>query len=406
MPASPFASPFTAIELAPRDPILGLNEAFNADPRSDKTNLGVGVYYDTNGKIPLLACVKTAEAERVAAALPRGYQPIEGPAAYNRAVQTLLLGAASPLLAESRVVTAQSIGGTGALKIGADFLFRQLGSRTIHISDPSWENHRALFEAAGFTVCDYPYYDPETRGVRFDALIAYLNGLPSGDVVLLHACCHNPTGADLSPAQWSEIIRVCAQRGLIPFLDIAYQGFADGIEMDAAAVRQFADAGLTCLVASSFSKSFSLYGERVGALSVLCANADEATRVLSQVKRVIRTNYSNPPIHGAAIVTAVLTQAHLRQQWEDELATMRERIRAMRGDLVNGLAAQGVATDFGFINRQRGMFSYTGLTAVEVDRLQSEYGIYAVSTGRICLAALNPGNLDRVASAIAQVLKA
>jgi len=401
MPVSPFA----AIELAPRDPILGLNEAFNTDPRSDKTNLGVGVYYDANGKIPLLACVKTAEAERVAAGLPRGYQPIEGPAAYNRAVQGLLLGGDSPLLAAGRVVTAQSIGGTGALKIGADFLYRQIGSRTIHISDPSWENHRALFEAAGFAVADYPYYDAETRGVRFDALMAYLNGLPSGDVVLLHACCHNPTGADLTPAQWTEIIRVCAQRALIPFLDIAYQGFADGIDADAAAVRQFADANINCLIASSFSKSFSLYGERVGALSVLCANADEATRVLSQVKRVIRTNYSNPPTHGAAVVTAVLTQAHLRQQWENELAAMRERIRAMRGDLVTGLAAQGVDTDFGFINRQRGMFSYTGLTAAQVEKLRAEHGIYAVSTGRICLAALNPGNLDRVADAIAKVLK-
>ena len=398
-------SPFSAIELAPRDPILGLNEAFNADPRSDKINLGVGVYYNENGKIPLLACVKTAEAERVAAVLPRGYQPIEGTPVYNRAVQTLLLGQDAPHLNEGRAVTVQSIGGTGALKIGADFLYRQLGSRNIHISDPSWENHRALFEAAGFQVADYPYYDPATRGVRFDALLAYLNGLPSGDVVLLHACCHNPTGADLTPTQWAEIIRVCDTRGLIPFLDIAYQGFADGIEADAAAVRQFAAAGLPCLIASSFSKSFSLYGERVGALTLLCASADEAARVLSQVKRVIRTNYSNPPIHGAAIVTTVLTQPTLRQQWEDELATMRDRIRAMRGDLVTGLAAQGVATDFGFINRQRGMFSYTGLTATQVERLRAEFGIYAVSTGRICLAALNPGNLDRVADAIAKTLK-
>lgn len=399
------ASPFTAVEPAPRDPILGLNEAFNADPRSDKTNLGVGVYYDANGKIPLLACVKTAEAERVAAALPRGYQPIEGPAAYNRAVQTLLLGQDARHIREARAITVQTLGGTGALKIGADFLFRQIGSRTIHISDPSWENHRALFEAAGFTVRDYPYYDPETRGVRFDAMMACLNDLPSGDIVLLHACCHNPTGADLTPGQWDEIIRVCVQRGLIPFLDIAYQGFADGIEADAAAVRQFAAADLPCLIASSFSKSFSLYGERVGALSILCANTDEATRVLSQVKRVIRTNYSNPPTHGAAIVTAVLTQPVLRQQWEDELSSMRDRIRTMRSDLVNGLAAQGIRTDFGFINHQRGMFSYTGLTALQVEQLRAEHGIYAVSTGRICLAALNHTNLDRVASAIAKVIR-
>lgn len=397
---------FSHIVLAPRDPILGLNEAYNADPRSDKINLGVGVYYDANGKIPLLACVRAAEIERVAAALPRSYQPIEGPAAYNRAVQALLLGTDSALIAEGRAVTAQTLGGTGALKIGADFLFRQIGSRTIHISDPSWENHRALFEAAGFSVADYPYYDATTRGVRFDALIAYFNNLPVGDCVLLHACCHNPTGADLSPAQWTEIIRVCAARGLIPFLDIAYQGFGDGLDTDATAVRQFAAAGLTCLIASSFSKSLSLYGERVGALTLITASADETARVLSQVKRIIRTNYSNPPIHGAALATAILTQPTLRQQWEDELATMRNRIRAMREALVTALDAQGISTDFTFINRQRGMFSYTGLSTTQVERLQAEFAIYAVSTGRICLAALNTNNLERVASAVAKTLKA
>jgi len=393
--------PFAAITLAPRDPILGLNEAFNADPRSDKVNLGVGVYSDENGKIPLLECVKAAEAQRLAAQPPRGYQPIDGPAAYNRAVQALLFGDGSATAARS--VTVQALGGTGALRIGADFLLRMVGSKTVHISDPSWENHRALFEMAGFTVCDYPYFDPASNGVRFDALRDSLNQLPSGDVVLLHACCHNPTGADLDAAQWAEIVAICAARGLIPFLDMAYQGFADGIHQDAAAVRLFADSGLPCLVASSFSKSLSLYGERVGALTVLCQNGDEAARVLSQIKRIIRTNYSNPPTHGGAVATAVLNDATLRQQWEAELTTMRDRIRAQRHALVHGLAAAGF--DFGFINQQRGMFSYTGLTAGEVEQLRDTHGIYAVSTGRICLAALNARNLPRVIEALVTVLK-
>lgn len=398
-----FTSPFAAIELAPRDPILGLNEAFNADPRGDKVNLGVGVYFDDSGKIPLLGCVKTAEAERLAAAPPRGYQPIEGLAAYNRAVQELLFGAASPLLAEGRVVTVQALGGTGALKIGADFMFRQSNARTLHISNPSWENHRALFEAAGFAVRDYPYYDPATRGVDFTALAAYLNDLPAGDVVLLHACCHNPTGADLEAGQWAEIVRICAARGLMPFLDMAYQGFAEGIDADAGAVRLFTAAGMPFLIASSFSKSFSLYGERVGALSLVTASRDEAARVLSQVKRVIRTNYSNPPTHGAAVVATVLSRPELRRQWDDELATMRLRIRAMREGLVRALGTGGL--DYGFINHQRGMFSYTGLSAAQVERLRGEFGIYAVATGRICLAALNSHNLDTVASAIAKVAR-
>ena len=396
---------FAAVELAPRDPILGLTEAFNADTRPGKVNLGVGVYYDDNGKIPLLGAVREAERVRLEGAPARGYLPIEGVAAYNAAVQQLLFGAGSPLLAAGRVATFEALGGTGGLKIGADFLRRLQPGARIWISDPSWENHRALFEAAGFPVNTYPYYDPQTHGVRFDALIACLEGLPANDIVVLHACCHNPTGVDLAPEQWARIVEVVRARGLIAFLDCAYQGFGDGIEADATALRRFADSGLSFFVSSSFSKSFSLYGERVGALSVVTADRDETARVTSQIKRVIRTNYSNPPTHGASVVAAVLSTPALRAQWETELAGMRERIRAMRTALVDKLKARGVARDFSFVTRQRGMFSYSGLTSAQVDRLRNEFGIYAVSTGRICLAALNSRNLDAVADAIATVLK-
>jgi len=399
------SSIFAAVEMAPRDPILGLNEAYNADTRATKVNLGVGVYYDDNGKIPLLAAVKTAERTRLETMPPRGYQPIEGPAAYDQAVQKLLLGADSELLAAGRVVTAQALGGTGALKIGADFLKRLNPASKVYISDPSWENHRALFESAGFEVENYPYYDAETRGVNFAGMKSFLQGLAAGSVIVLHACCHNPTGADLSDAQWAEVVEVCREKGLVPFLDMAYQGFADGIEADAVAVRLFAASGLQFFVSSSFSKSFSLYGERVGALSVVTASKEESARVLSQLKRVIRTNYSNPPIHGGAIVAAVLSSPELRQLWEDELAGMRDRIRAMRTGLVEQLKAKGVAQDFSFVVAQRGMFSYTGLSAAQVDVLKNEFGIYAVSTGRICLAALNSGNIGYVAESIAQVVK-
>lgn len=399
------ASLFAAVEMAPRDPILGLTEAFNADTRSTKVNLGVGVYYDDNGKIPLLAAVKTAEEARLKAAPPRGYQPIEGNAAYNTAVQNLLFGTGSELATSGRVVTAQALGGTGALKIGADFLKRLNADATVYISDPSWENHRALFEAAGFPVDTYPYYDAETRGVNFEGMKAKLLAMTPGSVVILHACCHNPTGADLSDAQWDEVVEACRERGLVPFLDMAYQGFADGIDADAVAVRAFSASGLQFFVSSSFSKSFSLYGERVGALSIITADKEEAGRVLSQLKRVIRTNYSNPPIHGGAVVAAVLGSGELRQMWEDELAGMRDRIRAMRSSLVEKLAAKGVNQDFSFVVKQRGMFSYTGLTSAQVDVLRNEFGIYAVGTGRICLAALNSNNIDAVADAIAAVVK-
>lgn len=395
---------FAHVEMAPRDPILGLTEAFNAETKPNKVNLGVGVYFGDDGKIPLLACVKQAEKARLEAQPPRGYQPIEGPAAYNSAVQQLLFGKESALLAAGRVVTCQTLGGTGALKVGADYLKRLLPTATVYISDPSWENHRALFEAAGFPVKDYRYYDPATRGVNFAGMKADLLAMPPRSIVVLHACCHNPTGADLTLEQWKEVVAAIEERELVAFIDMAYQGFADGIQEDAAALDLFAASGLQFFVASSFSKSFSLYGERVGALSIVTASQDESARVLSQVKRVIRTNYSNPPTHGGAIVAACLASPELRQMWEDELAGMRNRIRAMRESLVEKLAAQG-AKGFEFIKVQRGMFSYTGLSAAQVERLKSEYGIYAVSTGRICVAALNTRNIDYVAQAIAAVIK-
>ena len=396
---------FAAVELAPRDPILGLTEQFNADTRSNKVNLGVGVYYNDEGRIPLLKAVRKAEQARIDAAAARGYLPIEGLAGYNRAVQELLLGADSPLIAAGRVLTAQSLGGTGALKIGADFLKRLVPQAKVAISDPSWENHRALFEYAGFEVVNYPYYDAATHGVNFAGMIAALESYPAGTVVVLHACCHNPTGVDLTADQWTKVVEVVKARQLIPFLDIAYQGFGDGIDADATAVRQFADAELTFLISSSFSKSFSLYGERVGALSLVAADKEESGRVLSQLKRVIRTNYSNPPTHGGTVVAQVLSTPELRAEWETELAEMRDRIRAMRAALVAKLKERGVARDFGFVLQQRGMFSYSGLTAAQVDRLREEHGIYAVSTGRICVAALNSRNIDAVAKGIAAVLK-
>ncbi|HKT93736.1 MAG TPA: amino acid aminotransferase [Paraburkholderia sp.] len=396
---------FSAVELAPRDPILGLNEAYNADARATKVNLGVGVYTNEEGKIPLLRAVREAEKARVEAGLPRGYLPIEGLGAYDAAVQKLLLGDDSPLIAAGRVVTAQALGGTGALKIGADFLKRVNPNAKVAISDPSWENHRALFESAGFEVVAYPYYDAQTNGVNFEGMLSALNGYAAGTVIVLHACCHNPTGVDLTVDQWKQIIEVVKARNLVPFLDIAYQGFGDGIAEDGEVVRLFAASELNVFVSSSFSKSFSLYGERVGALSILTSSKEESSRVLSQLKRVIRTNYSNPPTHGGSVVAAVLGSSDLRAMWEAELGEMRNRIRAMRTGLVERLTAAGVDRDFNFINVQRGMFSYSGLTAVQVDRLREEFGIYAVSTGRICVAALNTRNLDVVASAVAQVLK-
>ncbi|SFM42440.1 aromatic amino acid transaminase [Rugamonas rubra] len=397
------ASLFSAIEMAPRDPILGITEAFNADTNPAKINLGVGVYYDDNGKVPLLACVQKAEAILIEQAAPRTYLPIEGLAAYDKAVQELVFGADSAVIQERRAITVQAIGGTGALKIGADFLQRFAPGAQVYISDPSWENHRALFESAGFVVNNYAYYDAATHGVNFAGMLADLKAMPRGSVVLLHACCHNPTGADLSSAQWDEVIAAVSAGGLVPFLDMAYQGFGAGIAEDGAVVRRFAAAGGPLLISNSFSKSFSLYGERVGALSVVAASAEEAGRLLSQLKRVVRTNYSNPPVHGGKVVATVLTTPELRQLWEEELAGMRVRIKEMRDAFVKKLKEKAPEHDFAFVRDQVGMFSYSGLSKAQVEQLRAQ-SIYAVDTGRICVAALNSRNIDIVIDAIAKVL--
>jgi aromatic-amino-acid transaminase len=398
------ASLFAAVTMAPRDPILGLNEQFAADPNPAKVNLGVGVYFDDQGKLPVLACVAAAEKQLLEAPKAKGYLPIDGIAAYDKAVQGLVFGADSEAVKSGRVATVQALGGTGGLKVGADFLKRLNPVATVLISDPSWENHRALFANAGFEVGTYPYYDAATRGVRFDAMRAALEAAAPGTIVVLHACCHNPTGCDLTPAQWSEVVAACKARELVPFLDMAYQGFGEGIEEDGAVVKQFLAAGIDFFVSTSFSKSFSLYGERVGALSVVCADKDEAARVLSQLKIVIRTNYSNPPTFGAQVVATVLTTPALRAQWEQELAGMRERIRAMRHALVAKLRAAGVQGDLSYITRQKGMFSYSGLSAQQMQRLRSEFGIYGVDSGRICVAAINNHNIDAVAAALARLM--
>jgi aromatic-amino-acid transaminase len=395
---------FAAVEMAPRDPILGLNEQFNADTNPAKVNLGVGVYTDENGKLPLLACVKAAETQLIEASRARGYLPIDGIAAYDKAVQGLVFGADSAILAAGRVATVQALGGTGGLKVGADFLKKVNPAAKVLISDPSWENHRALFTNAGFTVETYPYYDADKKGVNFDAMLACLNAAPAGTVVVLHACCHNPTGYDITAAQWEQVITAVKARNLVAFLDMAYQGFGDGIAEDGAVIAQFVASGIDFFVSTSFSKSFSLYGERVGALSVVCDSKEEASRVLSQLKIVIRTNYSNPPTHGAQVVATVLTTPALRAQWEQELAGMRNRIKAMRGALVEKLKAAGITADMSFITTQRGMFSYSGLSKPQMERLRAEFGVYGVDSGRICVAALNDKNIGYVADAIAKVI--
>jgi aromatic-amino-acid transaminase len=398
-------SPLARVDLAPRDPILGLTEIYLADTNPKKVNLGVGVYYGEDGKVPLLECVRRAEQELARNAVPRAYLPIDGLPAYDKAVQSLVFGAGAAAIREKRVVTVQALGGTGGLKIGADFLRRLLPEAQVWISDPSWENHRALFENAGFKVNAYPYYDPATHGVNFSGMLATLKSLPAGAIVVLHACCHNPTGVDLTADQWTEVIDTVAARGLLPFLDIAYQGFGDNLDADGDAVRRFAEAGGPVFVANSFSKSFSLYGERVGALSVVAGSADEAARVLSQLKRIIRTNYSNPPTHGGKVVATVLESAELRALWEQELGQMRERIRRMRQALVEKIQSRANGADFGFVVRQRGMFSYSGLSREQVVALREKYSVYAIETGRICVAALNNANIDYVADAIAEVIR-
>ncbi|MDD2923726.1 amino acid aminotransferase [Rhodoferax sp.] len=395
---------FSAVEMAPRDPILGLNEQYNADTNPNKVNLGVGVYFDDNGKLPLLQCVQAFEKTMMDKPTARGYLPIDGIAAYDAAVKGLVFGADSEPVKSGRVATVQGIGGTGGLKIGADFLKKLNPAAKVLISDPSWENHRALFTNAGFTVGSYRYYDDQTRGLNFDGMLADLNAAAPGTVVVLHACCHNPTGYDITPAQWDQVIAVVKAKNLVPFLDMAYQGFGHGIAEDGAVIGKFVAAGLDFFVSTSFSKSFSLYGERVGALSVLCASKEEADRVLSQLKIVIRTNYSNPPTHGGAIVAGVLNNPELRALWEKELGEMRVRIKAMRQKLVDGLKAAGVKQDMSFITQQIGMFSYSGLSKEQMVRLRSEFGVYGTDTGRMCVAALNSKNIDYVCACIAKVM--
>jgi aromatic-amino-acid transaminase len=396
---------FNAVEMAPRDPILGLTEQFVADTNPRKVNLGVGVYYDDNGKLPLLECVQKAEEKMMAAHAARGYLPIDGIAAYDAAVKTLVFGADSEPVKSGRVATVQALGGTGGLRVGADFLKKLDPAAKVLISDPSWENHRALFTQAGYTVETYPYYDAARRGINFDGMLTALNTAPAGTVVVLHACCHNPTGYDLTPAQWDQVVAAVKSRKLVAFLDMAYQGFGEGIAEDGMAVRKFVASGEDFLVSTSFSKSLSLYGERVGALSILCQNKDEAARVLSQLKIVIRTNYSNPPTHGGQVAATILNTPELRALWEQELAGMRVRIKQMRSALVEKLKAKGVKRDFGFITQQVGMFSYSGLGKEQMVRLRNEFGIYGLDSGRICVAALNTKNLDYVTESIAKVVE-
>ena len=395
---------FTAVEMAPRDPILGLNDQFAADTNPNKVNLGVGVYFDDNGKLPLLQCVQAAEKAMMDKPAARGYLPIDGIAAYDNAVKGLVFGADSDVVTSGRVSTVQAIGGTGGLKIGADFLKKISPNAKVLISNPSWENHKAIFTNAGFEVGTYAYYDAATRSVDFAGMLADLNAAAAGTIVVLHACCHNPTGYDITAAQWDQVIAVVKAKGLVAFLDMADLGFGHGIAEDGAVIGKFVAAGLNIFVSTSFSKSFSLYGERVGALSVVANDKEEAARVLSQLKIVIRTNYSNPPTHGGAVVAAVLNNPELRALWEKELAEMRVRIKEMRQKLVDGLKAAGVTQDMSFITTQIGMFSYSGLSKDQMVRLRSEFGVYGTDTGRMCVAALNSKNIEHVCKSIAAVI--
>ncbi|HJW11934.1 MAG TPA: amino acid aminotransferase [Albitalea sp.] len=395
---------FQHLEPYAGDPILSLNDAFGRDPRAHKINLSIGIYFDDAGRIPVLDCVRQAEAQLLAANTPKPYLPIEGAAACRSAVQHLLFGADHEAVTSGRIATLQTVGSSGGLKVGADFLKRWFPASEVWVSDPTWDNHRAMFEGAGFTVHTYPYYDPATGGLKFDAMLAALNRLPARSIVLLHACCHNPTGVDLTHAQWEQLIPLLRERELLPYLDLAYQGYGDGIAQDAFAVRALASAGLSFFIANSFSKSMSLYGERAGALSVVCPNAAEAELALGQLKATVRRNYSSPPIHAGMIVAKLLTDPALRASWEADVAAMRERILAMRRSLHEVLSAKLPGRDFGYFLTQRGMFSYTGLSAAQVDRLREEHAVYLVRSGRMCVAGLNTSNVEATAVAMAAVL--
>lgn len=395
---------FSAVQLAPRDPILGITEQYNDDPNPEKVNLGVGVYTDEDGKIPVLHCVATVQKELLNTPKPSGYLPIDGLPAYNQAVKHLIFGAESDLVQSGRLITVQGIGGTGALKVGADFLFSLAPQATVMASAPTWGNHRSIFSNAGFQISAYPYYDAQNRQVDFVGMMNTFKQAKAGTIVILHACCHNPSGYDLSPDQWDQVIELMKEKSLVPFLDMAYQGFANGLIEDGLAARKLANSGMNFLLASSFSKTFSLYGERVGALSVVCGNKDEAQRVLSQIKTFIRTNYSNPPSFGARLVSTILCDTQLRQQWEQELNQMRERIKTLRSNLVTKLKEASVKQDINFITAQNGMFSYSGLSKEQMLRLRSEFGVYGTDDGRICVACINTKNIGYIAKSFAAVM--
>ena len=394
---------FSSLKAAPRDPILGLTELFKADENPNKVNLGVGVYYSEEGKVPLLQCVGLAEQQLIKQANPRAYLPIDGLNDYCKNIQNLLFGNNAPAIKSNRIATVQTLGGTGALRIGGDFLRETLATDIVWVSNPSWENHKGVFEKAGFKVKTYPYYDPNTHRVSFAEMVNSLEKMESGSIVVLHACCHNPTGVDLSAQEWDQIIQVVKEKNICPFLDIAYQGFGESLREDGLVLKKFADSGIHFLVANSFSKSFSLYGERVGGLSVVTANEHEKITVLSRLKKIVRANYSNPPTHGAKIVSTVLSSKELFDMWEIELRQMRDRIRSMREILADNIRRINKSLDFSHIVEQRGMFSYTGLTKEQVVKMRENHSVYAIETGRICVAALNSKNVNRVASAISEV---
>ena len=396
---------FQHVDLYAGDPILSLVEAFNKDSRQEKVNLGIGLYYDEDGKIPLLGSVQKAETARANAPTPRPYLPMEGLATYRQAVQRLLFGADDAAVQAGRVATIQTLGGSGALKVGADFLRRYFPSSDVYVSAPTWDNHRGIFEGAGFAVKEYPYYDAQSGGVLFEQMLALFNTLPEHAVVLLHPCCHNPTGVDLSCEQWDQVLAVVKARQLIPFMDIAYQGFGDGLDEDAYAIRAAVAAGLPLFVSNSFSKNLSFYGERVGGLSVVCPNEEEAQRVFGQLKFTVRRIYSSPPFHGGHITADVMNDAGLYQEWVGEVGQMRARIKAMRQKLYEVLSAKVPGKDFSYFIKQRGMFSFTGLTPAQVDRLREEFAVYLVRSGRMCVAGLNGKNIDYVANAFAEVLR-
>ena len=397
-------SVYSSLEAAPSDPIMGMTEAFNADPAPHKVNLGVGVYLDETGKTPLMACVDTVEQELAGCHRPRGYLPMDGMPSYNDAVQELVFGVNSPARLSGRVITMQALAGTGALRLGAGVLALASPNATVYLSDPSWENHELLFSRAGFPIKRYRYYDRPTRSLDAEGMLEDLAQADPGSIVVLHACCHNPTGYDLSEDEWPRVIDVCRERNLVPFLDMAYQGLSRGIEEDAYAVRAFAESELPFLIANSFSKTFGLYGERIGAIHFVAADSDEAARVLSQAKLVVRSMYSNPCTQGAAIVSTVLTTPELRALWEQELGQMRSRIKQMRVDFRAGLEAAGVSQDVSYITSQAGMFSYSGLSVDQMQQLRSEFHVYGLDSGRLCMAGLNHNNLDYVVDAVAHVM--